>query len=106
MNTTRKGTAAELYVAEWLQEFEWTVGSRRHIGGAGDLLATHPTDHVRLIEVKACKSLWSNFTRADRQEMREAKAKLPPGSEIWVVNVVGSGKVKEMNWVPESQWPS
>lgn len=101
MNTSRKGNAAELHVGHWLQEYDWTVGSRRHIGGAGDHLAVHSTGKVWLIEVKACKNLWQNFTRADRQEMREAKAKLPPGSEIWVVNVKG----KELIWTPESQWP-
>lgn len=100
MNTARKGNAAERYVAHWLEDREWIVASRRHIGGAGDLLAVHAADAVTwLIEVKDCKNLWQNFRREDRQEMRETA--LPPGGERWVVNKCG----KELVWVPESAWP-
>jgi Holliday junction resolvase-like predicted endonuclease len=103
MNTSRKGTAAELAVADWLEERGFLVASRRHIKGAGDLLAVHPGGEVRLVEVKGCKSLWSNFTRADRQEMRETM--LPLGSSRWAANVNGSGKRRTIRWVAERDWP-
>lgn len=120
MNTTAKGSAAERYVARWLQERGWLVASRRHIGGAGDLLAvwpglpgpfatpsqTHPSTYMQLftgvtwlLEVKACKELWQQFRREDRQAMRDTP--LPPGGERWVVNKRG----KELIWVHEKDWP-
>lgn len=100
MNTARKGNAAERFVAHKLEDWGWVVASRRHIGGAGDLLAAHPDDGaVWLIEVKDCKSLWQQFRRADRDEMKATA--LPPRGERWVVNKCGS----ELVWVPESAWP-
>lgn len=102
MSTSSRGNAAERLVARWLEESGHTVGSRRHIGGAGDLLAVSSKGRVKLVEVKRCKDLWQNFRREDREAMKEAKAKLPEGSEIWLVNVKPN---KEMNWVPESRWP-
>lgn len=100
MNTARKGNAAERFVARWLEDREWIVASRRHIGGAGDLLAVRPGDGaVWLIEVKDCKELWQQFRRADRAEMAETP--LPAGGERWVVNKRG----QELVWVPESAWP-
>lgn len=98
MNTARKGNAAEVYVARWLERHGWIVGSRRHIGGAGDLLAVRD-DRVQLVEVKCCKNLWQQFRRADRQAMKDVA--LPEGGERWVVNKRG----KELVWVPESRWP-
>lgn len=109
MNTARKGNSAEVYVARWLQDRGWIVGSRRHIGGAGDLLAVdtqgdglgngRPAGVVWLIEVKCCKELWQQFRREDRQAMRDTP--LPPGGERFVVNKRG----KELIWTPESMWP-
>lgn len=124
MNTARKGSAAEVFVARWLQDRGWLVASRRHIGGAGDLLAIHPLGFLEaptyaspgrgpmqevsagktlLLEVKACKELWQQFRREDRQAMRETP--LPPGGERFVVNVRGSGEKRELIWIPESSWP-
>lgn len=121
MNTARKGNAAEVFVARWLQDRGWLVASRRHIGGAGDLLAIHPTGEWRgerlifegrwmilpgstlLAEVKACKELWQQFRREDRQAMRDTP--LPPGGERWVCNMRGSGDKRELIWTPEDLWP-
>ncbi len=119
MNTARKGNSAEVYVARWLQDRGWLVASRRHIGGAGDLLAVWPgfekaerPDHSSLyllpsatwlIEVKCAKNLWQQFRRADREAMR--KTLLPPAGERHVVNVRGSGDKRELIWTPESAWP-
>jgi Holliday junction resolvase-like predicted endonuclease len=101
-NTSRVGNAAEVFVARWLEERGWIVGSRRHIGGAGDLLAVLPSSGVTwLIEVKCCqpKRIWGNFERADRQAMRDTP--LPEGAERYVVNKVG----KELVWLGENSWP-
>lgn len=119
-NTARVGNSAEVYVASWLQYRGWLVGSRRHIGGAGDLLAVwpgffvakaewveadkdRPEGTIWLIEVKCSNSVWRDFTRADRQEMREQE--LPPGGERFCVNVRGKGENRELIWYPESAWP-
>ena len=121
MNTSRKGNSAEVYVARWLQDRGWLVASRRHIGGAADLLAIHPKPRVSveavaagitlpfatnvllsptwLIEVKDCKELWQQFRREDRQAMRDTP--LPPGGERFVVNKRG----KDLIWIAESDWP-
>jgi Holliday junction resolvase len=70
VNTARKGTAGELRVAAWLQKRGWLVASRRHVGGAGDLLAWKPGFPPRLIEVKAAGgSPWENFRPAERAEL-------------------------------------
>lgn len=101
MSTVSRGSSAERYVAKWLAERGWLVASRRHIGGAGDLLAVHPTDGaVWLVEVKAAKDLWQQFRRADRAEMKATS--LPEKGERWVVNKKGL----ELRWEPESAWPS
>jgi hypothetical protein len=108
VNTTRKGSAAELYVAERLEAEGWVVASRRHIGGAGDLLAIHPeTAETRLIEVKARKRPYDGFRPDDRQAMRDAP--LPPGGTRWLANVRGTKRgdrdTRRIEWVPEDEWP-
>lgn len=119
-NTARAGNSAEVYVARWLQARGWLVGSRRHIGGAGDLLAVwpgffvakavwdiadedRPKGTVWLIEVKAAKDIWQQFRREDRQAMREQE--LPPGGERFCVNVCGKGENRELIWYSETDWP-
>lgn len=106
MNSSRKGNQAEVFVAKWLQDHGWLVASRRHIGGAGDLLAVRnepfhalPEGAVWLLEVKSCKEVWQQFRREDRKAMRDTP--LPPGGERWVVNKRG----KELIWVAEKDWP-
>ena len=109
MSSVSRGNAAERYVAKWLTERGWLVASRRHIGGAGDLLAvrngsldrsTLRRTEIWLIEVKHCKNLWENFRKADREEMKATK--LPEEGERWLVNVLPK---KELDWRPESAWP-
>jgi hypothetical protein len=115
VSAVSRGNAAERYVARWLQDRGWLVASRRHIGGAGDLLAVYwfqgyfelpdgTGKHLEsgttwLIEVKACKELWQQFRREDRQAMRDTP--LPPGGERWVVNKRGKGLI----WTAEKDWP-
>lgn len=102
MSSVSRGNGAEVHLAKWLEAQGWLVGSRRHIGGAGDLLAVRG-DQCWLVEVKRCKNVWEQFRRADRDEMREALSRLPEGSELWLCNVVG--KDKELVWYPQSAWP-
>jgi hypothetical protein len=80
-NSSRKGNSAEVRTAKWLEERGCLVASRRHTGGAGDLIAVHydpnapystgmsgrPVTTVWLIEVKANEgSPFMNFRGADR----------------------------------------
>jgi hypothetical protein len=99
LNTSRKGSSAELLVRKDKEALGYLAGSRRHIKGAGDEIYVHPGGDVQLVEVKACKNLWSNFTRGDRQEMRETL--LPLGGSRWVANVRG----KSIEYVHERDWP-
>lgn len=103
MNSSAKGNSAERFVAADLKAKGYVVASRRHIGGAGDLLAVHPNGTVWLVEVKARKNLYAGFTRADREAMKLTT--LPSGSCKWVANVKGSGKNRTIDWISELQWP-
>lgn len=72
--------------AKYLETQGWTVGSRRHIGGAGDLLAVRYRGdsgagdggdwyEVQLIEVKRTtrpETVWQGFRRSDRLALIEA----------------------------------
>lgn len=104
MSTASRGNAAENFVVRDLESKGFLVGSRRHIGGAGDLLAVRPDGLVWLVEVKKCKELWQQFRRADRQEMRDTP--LPPGGKRWAANVRGSGEKRTIRWAAESEWPT
>lgn len=52
-----------------LEAAGWLVGSRRHIGGAGDWLAVNRDGNVWLVEVKATKGMWDGFGPADRKAL-------------------------------------
>jgi Holliday junction resolvase-like predicted endonuclease len=99
LNTARKGNSAERFVVKHLEEKGWVVASRRHIGGAGDLLAVHPNGATWLVEVKCCKNLYENFRRGDREAMKATD--LPKGAVRFVVNKRG----KDLEWVSELSWP-
>lgn len=101
MSTSSRGNAAERFIAHWLEDRGWLVGSRRHIGGAGDLLAVRGSE-VWLIEAKERKSVYVGFTKDKRAEMVEAKKLyLPDHAELWCCNKQG----KELIWIPEMAWP-
>lgn len=108
MNTSRKGNSAELFVAENLEAEGWVVASRRHIGGAGDLLAVHPVQaRTLLVEVKARKRPYDGFRPGDREAMKATP--LPPGGERWLANVRGSKRgakdTRTIEWTAEDDWP-
>lgn len=99
MSHVSRGNAAERFVAKEREALGYTVASRRHIGGAGDLLCVHPDLPTQLIEVKKRKNPWEGFRKPERQAMRDAP--LPPGSERLLVNVEGTA----LRWWTESEWP-
>lgn len=72
MNSARKGNAAELRTQRLLESAGWVVAQRRHVGGAGDLLAVRAGEPSRLIEVKDRKNVWGGFRREDRRALVEA----------------------------------
>lgn len=101
MSTASKGNGFEREVAKALEADGWTVGSRRHIGGCGDLLAVKPGERPRLIECKrGAHSPYENFRELDRNVMRDYAA--------------GRGLVAELAWrkdrgglefIVEASWP-
>ena len=106
MNSSRKGSAGECFVRAELEAKGALVGSRRHIGGAGDEVAIFPSGETWLVEVKtigATQSPWKNFTRLDRQEMRDTP--LPAGGSRWLAVVRGSGTARRTEWIAERDWP-
>jgi len=105
------GNARELRVMDVLAEEGWLCGSRRHIGGAGDILAVRTGgtntglpgrfQEVRLIEVKSTtRSPWVNFLPADRQAMVETAAKY--GAEPWLY---WWPPRRDLQRIPASDWP-
>lgn len=75
MRTSAKGNGFEVQVARQLEQEGWTVGSRRHIGGCGDLLAVRDGERPRLIECKrGARSPYEHFREPDRNRMRDYAA--------------------------------
>jgi hypothetical protein len=72
-NTSRKGNAGENLVVRDLQAKGWVVGGRRHLGGAGDVLAvSQPIGRIGralLVEVKKTQGPWDAFKPAARREL-------------------------------------
>jgi Holliday junction resolvase len=115
MAYVNRGNAAEVRTAELLQKEGWLVGSRRHIAGAGDLLAVRPVGHglevqgptrpvcsVALIEVKKCENLWQNFRRPDRSALLELASTFnaEPLVAWW------KPKASKPVWVYPTEYPS
>lgn len=102
-NTAAVGNAAERFVAKELESKGFVVASRRHIGGAGDLLAVRSDGLVWLVEVKKRRQPYEGFRRLDRQAMVDTP--LPSEAARWLANVKGSGKNQTIQWIPQSEWP-
>lgn len=93
MRGARAGNAVEVRVARRLEDRGWIVGSRRHIGGAGDLLAVRAESPgagstgyvaVRLIEVKSTAGgPWERFGPAARAELVAAALRAGASAELW-----------------------
>ena len=75
MSNVSRGLNAERRVATYLRDLGYLVASRRHIGGAGDLLAVDPGHEdgwhdPLLCEIKSDKAgPFATFTPLDRAEM-------------------------------------
>ena len=92
----------------------WLCASRRHIGGAGDILAVHATpvphwagpnslllNRALLIEVKSTtRSPWVNFGQQDRQAMVETAEQ--HGCEAWLY---WWPPRRDLQRIPASEWP-
>ena len=77
MRGARAGNAVEVKVARLLDQEGWLVGSRRHIGGAGDLLAARGRE-VALIEVKSTAGgPYERFGPAERAAMFAVRERRP-----------------------------
>ena len=72
MNRAAKGNGFDLEVARQLEQEGWTVASRRHVPGPGDLLAVRDGSRTRLIECKrGAGSPFENFRRTDRHVLAD-----------------------------------
>jgi Holliday junction resolvase len=101
-NYARRGNSFDVEVAKELEDRGWLVGSRRHIGGAGDLIAIHPAQGVRLLECKTTASgPYHSFGPGERHEMRKLATEL--GVSVWLVWKPPGGKIR---WLPASSWPN
>lgn len=93
----------------------WLCGSRRHMGGAGDILAVRfvrengmvhggrACDWTRaiLVEVKSTAAgPYEHFGPADRQAMLAAAGRC--GAEAWLAWWPAR---KPLTWIPEHAWP-
>ena len=108
------GNARELKVMDVLASEGWLCASRRHIGGAGDILAVHATpvphwagpnslllNRALLIEVKSTtRSPWVNFGQQDRQAMVETAEQ--HGCEAWLY---WWPPRRGLQRIPASEWP-
>lgn len=103
------GNARELAVMAVLIEEDWLCASRRHIGGAGDILAVKKvrvsnlmwTLEARLIEVKSTtRSPWVAFGPADRQDLVDTAIRF--GATPLLAWWPPRGKLR---WIEASEFP-
>jgi len=108
------GNARELKVMDLLASEGWLCASRRHIGGAGDILAVrryrdeppseyglYETPEARLIEVKSTtRSPWVTFGPKDRQDLVDTA--LTYGAEPVLAWWPPRGKLR---WIRPSEFP-
>ena len=108
MNTARKGNLGERRVQARLEFLEYLVSQRRHVGGAGDLLAVpfQPLDpDLRLppllVEVKTDRAgPFATFRPDDRDAMIVA------GLEYNVEPILAWTPDPDLIfWVPWEDWP-
>lgn len=101
VNTSHKGNSFDVRVAEALQDQGWTVGSRRHISGPGDLLATKPGERGRLIECKrGAGSPYENFRREARHALRDYAA-----DNDLVPELAWRKDRGQLEFIDEASWP-
>lgn len=105
MSTVARGNAAEVLCTKQLEHDGWVCGSRRHIGGPGDVLAIrwHGINHeVRLIEVKRGAHAFENFRSMDRAALYSAAQKL--GADAYLYHYgIGATEPDRYHW---TDWPN
>jgi hypothetical protein len=112
MKQTRRGNQREVDLTNLLEADGWVVGSRRHIGGPGDLLAIDQltVDRILLCEVKSTAGgPWERYGPLDRRALGELGLAIDaiPCLAWWPPRANGS---KWFRWHPgvelESPWPA
>ena len=112
MSNVGRGIAGERRAWHSLEDAGYLVASRRHIGGAGDLLAVLPfrgrhldwlkIDHVPLlIEVKTSARAFSSFSLVDRSALLETAHEY--GCEPLLCWTPSASTIF---YIPEDEWPS
>lgn len=106
MNTSRRGNSKEVATIRLLEADGWLCGSRRHIGGAGDVLAArgkwHGGRYIWLVEVKCtARSPWHGFGRKDRASLvaEAERAEAVPVLAWWAPGAI------EHQLIFEDEWP-
>ena len=94
-----RGLDRETRVAQLLEEQGYVCGSRRHIGGAGDILAVGLVAK-RLIEVKSTITPYAHFLPADRAAMSALARSIDAVAELawWP-------KRGKLRFIAEDEWP-
>ena len=97
------GRNAEVDLMLLLEAEGWVCGSRRHIGGAGDILAVSVSQRTRLIEVKTTAGgPYERFGPADREALSRTAAAI--GADAYLVWRVTPRD--EWKWLSKAVWPS
>lgn len=123
MSSTRRGNAGELRVQHDLEDLGYLVAQRRHVGGAGDLLAVPlleeretgvlVQDSPLLIEVKTDRrGPFSTFGPADRRDLLatadrwhlEALLAWTPNTKIEAPEAPGI-LFNGIFYIPPTEWP-
>ena len=106
------GLARENRVVAQLVGWGWTCASRRHYGGAGDILAVRwlaePADatdplgdaDLIIVEVKSTRRPYDHFLPEDRRAMHALAAATM--AEAWLAWWPARGA---LHWIHESAWP-
>jgi Holliday junction resolvase len=85
-----------------LEEAGWICGSRRHIPGAGDILAAHSDYRPLLIEVKTTSDgPYKNFGPLDRYALRQA-ARVAGADAMLAWR---PPRTKVFRYIPSTEWP-
>lgn len=110
-----RGNRGEQLVTRELELLGYIVGSRRHLGGAGDLVAWRgemawepERPGPLLIEVKARLDLWQGFRASDRALMIDTALSfgLVPLIAWLPFPLPKTGVRPRIVWLPASEWPT
>ena len=91
-------------MADHLQERGYVVGSRRHVGGAGDLLAVHESLSSTLIEVKTTAGgPWERFGPVARHDLYTTATRVRARPCLaWAPR----GDLAALRFIYAEDWPS